>query len=234
MNQAVAGGCLALLAGAAQAALWGYVDGGGVAHFADRQLDSRYGLVLGDAAPAPVAAAKVPGTKVPGKSTSWSGMLTWLEIAPEVKRVQPWLREASRSHGVDIELLNALIAVESGFNAGAISPRGAVGLMQVMPGTAERYSTRSEMQRDVVERLSDPRVNIQIGTRALADLLRRHRSIDIALAAWSAGEDAVRRSGGKMPPYDETRAHVQQVLELYWALLQRSRSRDAQQMKLHP
>lgn len=229
MNRAVAGGCLALFAGTAQAALWGFVDGSGIAHFADRQLDSRYSLVLDDATSAPPPAAKVPG-----KSTSSSGTLTWLEIAPEVKRVQPWLREASRSHGVDIELLNALIAVESGFNARAVSPRGAIGLMQVMPATAERYSTRSEAQRDVVERLSDPRVNIQIGTRALADLLRRYRGIDIALAAWSAGEDAVRRSGGRMPPYEETRAHVQQVLELYWALLQRSRSRDAQRMKLHP
>jgi len=227
MRRAVAGVCLVLLAGAAQAGLWGYVDGGGVAHFADRQLDSRYSLVLDDMASA-------PGAKVPGKSTSSSSMLTWLEIAPEVKRVQPWLREASRSHGVDIELLNALIAVESGFNAKAVSPRGAIGLMQVMPATAERYSTKSEAQRDVVERLSDPRVNIRIGTRALADLLRRHRSIDIALAAWSAGDEAVRRNGGKMPPYDETRAHVQQVLELYWTLLQRSQARDAQRMTLHP
>jgi hypothetical protein len=107
-------------AGVAHAALWGYVDGEGVAHFAERQLDSRYTLVIGDGrGPAPQIA------KVPGKTNSPSSVLTWFEIAPEVKRVQPWVREAAASNGVDSELLNALIAVESGFNERAVSPRGA-------------------------------------------------------------------------------------------------------------
>jgi len=213
----------------AQAALWGYVDGDGVAHFADRQLDSRYGLVIGDSAASAPAAIKVPG-----KTTSASAILTWLEIAPEVKRVQPWVREAATRHGVDRELINALIAVESGFNERAVSPRGAVGLMQIMPATAAPLMAKGIDQRDVAQRLAETRTNIGVGARLMADLIKRHQRIDIALAAWSAGNEAVRRSGGQMPAIDETRAHVQQVLELYWALLQRRQSRGAQQMKLHP
>jgi soluble lytic murein transglycosylase-like protein len=213
----------------AHAALWGYVDGDSVAHFADRQLDSRYGLVIGDPA---ASAPKIE--RVPGKTTSPSAILTWLEIAPEVKRVQPWVREAATRNGVDSELINALIAVESGFNERAVSPRGAVGLMQIMPATAAPLMSQGESRRHVAEQLAEPRTNIGVGARLMADLLKRHQRIDLALAAWSAGDDAVRRSGGEMPAIGETRAHVHQVLELYWALLQRRQSRGAQQMKVHP
>jgi hypothetical protein len=101
------GCCLAHAA--ARAELWGYVDGAGVAHFAGRALNSNYALVMGEAAPR--------SGRVPGKTDGSRGMLTWLEIAPEVKSVQPWLREAAAQHGVDVELLKAVIAVESGFDA---------------------------------------------------------------------------------------------------------------------
>jgi soluble lytic murein transglycosylase-like protein len=215
-----------LLAAAAplHAALWGYVDGNGIAHFAGHQVDSRYSLVLGDKG----AAIE----KVPGKTSAPSSILTWLEIAPEVKRVQPWVREAATRHGVDRELIIALIAVESGFNDKALSPKGAVGLMQLMPSTAQRFMPKGVEPAKVAERLAEPRTNITVGTRLMADLLKRHRRIDVALAAWSAGEGAVLRSGGEIPAIDETRAHVHQVLELYWALLQRRHSRGAQEMKL--
>jgi len=212
---------------AGHAALWGYVDAQGMAHFAERQIDSRYSLVIGD------AAAATASTKVPGKTTSPSAILIWLEIAPEVKRVQPWVREASSRYGVDMELIIALIAVESGFNEKALSPKGAVGLMQVMPSTAQRFLPKDAAPAATTERLAEPRTNITVGTRLMADLLKRHRRIDIALAAWSAGEGAVQRSGGQMPAIDETRAHVHQVLELYWALLQRRHARGAREMRLH-
>lgn len=228
MRVALAALSLAGAAGAAQAALWGYVDGQGVAHFAPTQLDSRYSLVLGDNGQPPVAAVRVPG-----KTMSSGSLLTWLEISPEVKRLQPWVRDAAGRHGVDAELINALIAVESGFNARAVSPKGAVGLMQLMPTTAERYLKPVDGGPDIAERLAEPRTNITVGTRLMADLLKRHGRIDLALAAWSAGDGAVRRSGGKLPPIDETHAHVQQVLELYWVLLQRSHAREVQQMRLH-
>jgi soluble lytic murein transglycosylase-like protein len=171
---------------------------------------------------------------VHGKTTSSSAILTWLEIAPEVKRVQPWVREAAASHGVDRELITALIAVESGFNERAVSPRGAVGLMQIMPATAAPLMAKGAGRGDISAQLAEPRTNISVGTRLMADLLKRHQRIDLALAAWSAGDEAVRRSGGQLPPIGETRAHVQQVLELYWVLLQRRQSRGVQQMKVHP
>jgi len=214
---------------ASRAALWGYVDGHGVAHFATRPLDSRYSLVLADDGAPPIQ-----GPTVPGKTTAPGSLLTWLEISPDVKRLQPWIREAAQKHRVDVELLNALIAVESGFNAKAVSPKGAVGLMQLMPTTAERYMRPADGGPGIAERLAEPRTNIAVGARLLADLLQRHGRIDLALAAWSAGDGAVRKSGGHLPPIDETRAHVQQVLELYWALLQRAQSRDARRLRLHP
>lgn len=207
------------LAMPARAELWGYVDPSGVAHFAQRQLDTRYSPVLG-------------GTnllRVPGKADAGATLLTWLDIAPEVKAVQPWVREAAREHGVDAELLKAIIAVESGYQKAAVSPRGALGLMQITPETASRYATPADAAR-----LIEPRINIHTGARMLADLLRRFGRIDAALAAWNAGEGAVRRAGNRVPDIDETQAHVQLVLELYWALLQQSQPARAQRLTLHP
>jgi len=158
--------------------------------------------------------------------------LTWLSFAPEVKRVQPWLREAARLHGVDIELLKAVIAVESGFDPKAVSPRGAIGLMQITPVAADRYGTPAERQRAAAERLLDERINVLTGARMLADLTRRFGRIDIALAAWNAGEGTVRKHGGEMPPIPETQAHVHLVLELYWALLQENLERGAQRFNI--
>ena len=220
---------VAAVATPARAELWGYVDGNGVAHVAATQLDSRYRLVLGDR---PIADPGVP-TRVPGKTDRTGGLLTWLEIAPEVRVLQPLLREAARETGVDVELLKAIIVVESGFNARAVSPRGAIGLMQITAVTADRYATPAERQRPAAQRLLEPRTNILTGARMLADLTRRLGSIDVALAAWNSGEGTVRKHGGKLPPIDETRAHVHLVLELYWALLQNSHAQNATRMKVH-
>lgn len=216
---------LALLAwaGAAQAALWGFVDGAGVAHVAPAPLDARYRPLIG-----PVAE---PGA-VPGKTDRTGGLLTWLEIAPEVRVLRPWLREAAALHGVDEALLLALITVESGFDPAAVSPRGALGLLQIMPVSGDRYATEAERQVPAERRLRDPRTNIHTGARMLADLQRRFGRIDAALAAWNAGEGRVRRAGGALPRIAETEAHVQMVLELYWALLQRDQARRASRLKL--
>jgi hypothetical protein len=208
----------------ARAALWGYVDGDGVAHVASTQLDSRYRLVLGD---------RTPTQRVPGKADRTESLLIWLEIAPEVKALLPTLREAARESGVDVELLKAIITVESGFNAKAVSPRGAIGLMQITAQTGDRYARGAEAKQPAAERLLDPVTNVRTGARLLADLTRRYGSIAIALAAWNAGEGTVRRAGGKMPPIEETRAHVHLVLELYWALLQDQQSRKATEVRVH-
>jgi soluble lytic murein transglycosylase-like protein len=203
----------------ARAELWGYVDAAGMAHFAPRQLDARFKPVLGS----------VGMQRVPGKTDTGLALLNWLEIAPEVKAVQPWVREAAKTHGVDADLLKAIIAVESGYQRNAVSPRGATGLMQITPETASRYATPADAAR-----LIEPRINIHTGARMLADLIRRFRSIDVALAAWNAGEGTVRRAGNRVPDIDETQAHVHLVLELYWALLQQSQPARAQRLTLHP
>ncbi len=213
----------AALGGAAgsRAEVWAYVDGQGMAHVAPHAVDSRYRRVLGDA----------PGgsgaESVPGKTDRTDGLLLWLEIAPAVKALAPLLREAATLHGVDEELLKAVIAVESGFNPKAVSPRGAIGLMQLTPVAADRYATAEERRTPAATRLLDVRINVHTGARMLADLTRRLGGIDLALAAWNAGEGAVRRHGGAMPDIAETRAHVQLVLELYWALLQDRQARRA-------
>lgn len=213
---------LAAITAPASAELWAYVDGRGVAHFANRSIDSRWQRVLGEG-PRP--------QRVPGKRDDAGRLLIWLEISPAAKAAQPWLREAARRHGVDAELLKAVIAVESGFDARAVSPRGAIGLMQITAESGERYAGGGPGMQPVAERLLDPKTNIDTGARMLADLLRRHRRIDHALAAWNAGEGAVRRHGG-LPPISETQAHVQQVLELYWALLQHTLGRNARTLAL--
>ena len=197
--------------------LWGYVDGSGLAHFASSQIDGRYEQVL----------RETDGRRVLGKTQGTDGLLTWLEISPDVKALQPVLDEAARTTGVDEELLKAVITVESNYNARAVSPRGAVGLMQLTPVTADRYGTQEERQTPAARRMLDARTNVITGARMLADLTRRYGGIDIALAAWNAGEGTVRKAGGQMPEIAETEAHVHMVLELYWALLQRKLPRHA-------
>ena len=197
--------------------LWGYVDGAGLAHFASSQIDSRYDQVL----------RETDGRRVLGKTQGTVGLLTWLEISPDVKALQPVLDEAAKTTGVDEELLKAVITVESNYNARAVSPRGAVGLMQLTPVTADRYGTKEERQVPAAQRMLDARTNVFTGARMLADLTRRYGGIDIALAAWNAGEGTVRKAGGQMPEIAETEAHVHMVLELYWALLQSKLPRRA-------
>lgn len=195
--------------------LWGHVDAAGVAHFAAQPLDSRYTPVL--RGPNQASALRVPGKTMAGAS-----LLTWLEFAPEAKLVKPLLREAERATGIHAELLEALIVVESGYRHDSVSPRGAIGLMQIMPASAGRYLTREEAAaRPVDQHLRDARSNVLIGARMLADLVRRFGGVDRALAAWNAGEGRVRKSAGRLPEIAETRSHVHMVLELYWALLQR-------------
>jgi soluble lytic murein transglycosylase-like protein len=98
---------------------------------------------------------------------------------------------------------------------------------------AERYTTKAEAAaRPLAQRLRDPRHNVLLGARMLADLQHRLGSVEVALAAWNAGEGSVRKHGGKMPPFDETRAHVHMVLELYWVLLQQRQQVGIQDMKL--
>ena len=114
---------------------------------------------------------------------------------------------ASRTYGVEGALLHAVISVESAYNPKALSRKGAAGLMQLMPATAERYGVSDAF---------DPAQNLDAGARYLRDLLRMfNNDRSLALAAYNAGAQAVRRHGNRIPPYRETLAYVPRVLEFY-------------------
>ncbi len=116
------------------------------------------------------------------------------------------IEEAAERYRLDSLLLAAVIRAESGFDAAAISPQGAQGLMQLMPTTAMSYGA---------PRPEDPRANVRAGARYLRELLGRFDDdLELALAAYNAGPTAVRRFSG-VPPYRETRTYVERVLTLY-------------------
>ena len=198
----------------ARADIWGYIDGQGLAHFAPERLDARYELFSRSAdATAPGRLRPVAVPTVPPK------LIAFFEVSPSYKQVKHLLREAARQHGIDYELLQALIAAESGFDAQAVSPKGAVGLMQIMPATAQRYGVAGDARMPVEQKLADPRTNIRVGARYLRDLLALFPGQpELALAAYNAGEGAVQRAGNRIPPYRETQNYVRTVLQLYAVL----------------
>jgi len=111
----------------------------------------------------------------------------------------------SQAHGVDPMLVRALIQVESNYRPGAKSHKGAMGLMQLMPSTARQYKVRNPY---------DPTANIGAGVKHLKGLIdRMDGAIDMALAAYNAGEGAVKKFKG-IPPYRETRNYVSRILSI--------------------
>lgn len=126
----------------------------------------------------------------------------------------PLVEAAARETRLDPGLLHAVIATESAYNPAARSPKGAQGLMQLMPATARRYG---------VANAYEPRHNILGGARYLADLLALFdQDVQLALAAYNAGEQAVLRHGRRIPPYRETSAYVPRVLDYYRAFSKNS------------
>jgi len=203
----------------ARAEVWGYVDEKGVAHFASEKVDERYELFFrgGESFDTEQGVATPRQVAVPSRSTS--KLLAYFEISPSYRQVKHHLREASRELGIDMELLQALIATESGFDPGAVSPRGAVGLMQIMPATAQRYGVAADRKGPIASKLHDPRTNVRTGSRYLSDLIRRYPGrLDLALAAYNAGEGAVLRAGNQIPNYRETQNYVKTVMQLYGML----------------
>jgi soluble lytic murein transglycosylase-like protein len=116
------------------------------------------------------------------------------------------LRDVSVEYGVDPNLMEALVRVESAFNPYAVSRKGAMGLMQLMPATARRLD---------VDDPFDPVQNIRGGVREFSRLVDRYSgNLALALAAYNAGEGAVQRYRG-IPPYRETRRYVSMIMEMY-------------------
>ncbi len=202
--------------------IYGYVDDRGVAHFAPEKLDERYQLFFRggqsfDTADGIGPLARGRAGKIDGKvSRASQTLLALFEASPSYKPAQGALREAARRHAIDYELLQALIATESGFDARAVSPKGARGLMQLMPATAQRYGVQGDKRGSLETKLFDPHINIAAGSRYLRDLIAMFPGdIELALAAYNAGEGAVQRAGNKIPNYRETQNYVKTVLQLY-------------------
>lgn len=120
--------------------------------------------------------------------------------------LEPLIALHSEAQNLDPKLIKALIQVESGYNLRAVSNKGAMGLMQLMPATASLFNVRNPYDADE---------NLRGGTRYLRRMLDRFAGrVELALSAYNAGPGAVERHGG-IPPYAETRAYVQRILALY-------------------
>jgi hypothetical protein len=217
---------LSFLNHCAYADIWGYVDEKGVAHFAAERTDERYELFFrggesfdtgtGVSAVTDRPDAFATPAAVPAAA---SKVLAFLEISPSYGQVKHHLRAAASKHQIDYDLLTALIATESGFDPMAVSPKGAVGLMQVMPATAARYGIAGDKKTSIEKKLSDPETNINTGSRYLRDLIDLFPGqLELALAAYNAGEGAVQRAGNKIPNYQETQNYVRTVMQLYTLL----------------
>ncbi len=212
----------AMQATPAHADMWRFVDAQGVSHYSGSKLDKRYQLLVRGAEPAsadPGADRATSGSDtvraaaLPAASLK---QLTYFDVSPNYKAVKHLLLEASQTHGIDYELLQAVIATESGFNTRAVSPKGAVGLMQLIPPTAQRYGVKAEKDLSIQTKLTDPRVNIGAGSRYLRDLIDLFPGqLELAVAAYNAGEGAVQRAGNKIPNYPETQNYVKNVMQLY-------------------
>ncbi len=118
------------------------------------------------------------------------------------------IQDAARGAALEPALVHAVIAIESGYNPSARSHKGAIGLMQLMPETALRYGVK-----DPAKSVSD---NLKAGTLYLKDLMRLfNNQLELVLAAYNAGENAVLKHGGRIPPYRETQRYVPAVLSKY-------------------
>ena len=201
--------------------VYGYIDSKGVAHFASEKIDERYQVFFRRGQSFDTAQGLAPfargGRKLDAKVPQASQtLLALFEASPSYKTAKAALRDAADKHSIDYELLQALIATESGFDAQAVSPKGAMGLMQLMPATAQRYGVAADKRSTIEKKLFDPRINIAAGSRYLRDLIAMFPGqIELALAAYNAGEGAVQRAGNKIPNYKETQNYVQTVLQLY-------------------
>lgn len=178
---------------AAKGDIYKYVDKYGRVHLTDKPEHTGYTLVvktyrsLGRAkTPRPISFASNKKNRV---------------------RFSPLIARAAQRYRLPNALLHAVISAESAYDPLAVSHKGAVGLMQLMPETGQRYGVRD---------LTDPAANIHGGSRYLRDLLRLFKqNLRLALAAYNAGENAVIRYGNKIPPYQETQLYVERVLQYY-------------------
>jgi soluble lytic murein transglycosylase-like protein len=178
--------------------IYKYVDAAGIAHFTDKPDSRRYRLI-----------------ELTPSGLTRSGDDFDPALLACAARYDAIIEAAAESAGVEPNLLRAVIVVESGFNSRAVSKRGAVGLMQLMPATAARFGVSNRF---------DPRQNVRGGALYLGFLINRFdKNVRLALAAFNAGEDAVDRNAGQIPPFSETLEYVPKVMRIYRALTEDGR-----------
>jgi len=184
---------------AAHSKIYTYVDAGGQRHYTDVPDSNRYRLLV-----------------LSPQDRTASGDRYDSALLAKAYRYDSIIEKAALSVSVEPNLLRAVIVVESGFNSRAVSKRGAMGLMQLMPATATRFGASNPY---------DPLENVHAGARYLKFLINRFgQDVRLALAAYNAGEEAVNRSGGQIPPFTETMAYVPRVLKIYRMLSEQPRA----------
>jgi soluble lytic murein transglycosylase-like protein len=191
---------LAASAAAAHSQIYTYVDADGLRHYTDVPDNNRYRLLI-----------------LSPRERTASGDRYDAMLLAKAGRYDSIIERAATAASVEPNLLRAVIVVESGFNSRAVSKRGAMGLMQLMPATATRFGVSNPY---------DPLQNVHAGARYLKFLIDRFgQDVRLALAAYNAGEDAVDRNGGQIPPFSETMAYVPRVLKIY-QMLRNQQPRD--------
>ncbi len=136
----------------------------------------------------------------------WKGQRVIIKAGIDMAEYGPLIQKTSQKYKVDYSLVKAVIKAESNFNHKAVSPKGAQGLMQLMPKTASTLQVKDSFE---------PASNIEGGVRYLKYLMNIYNGhLPLALAAYNAGEKAVAKYGG-IPPYNETRSYVKRVMALY-------------------
>lgn len=168
--------------------IYRYIDENGKVHYGDKRLSKKH---------VPI-------------EYSWKG---WTEVKyfksykKNRKLFQPYIDEAASTYGIHPRLIHAVIHTESYYNPRIKSHAGAVGLMQLMPATAKRFG---------VSNRKNPEQNINGGVKYLKVLMKLFdNDLNLVLAAYNAGEGAVKKYGNKIPPYPETQNYVKKVLKIY-------------------
>ena len=198
---------LAATSAGAHSRIYTYVDADGVKHFTDVPDNNRYRLLV-----------------LSPQDMTQSGEHYNATLLARAAQYDSIIERAAVSAAVEPNLLRAVIVVESGFDSRAVSKRGAVGLMQLMPATASRFG---------VSNLYDPSENVHAGAQYLKFLMNRFgQNIRLVLAAYNAGEDAVARNGGQIPPFTETMAYVPKVLKVYRMLADQPTQHDSRKTSL--
>jgi len=184
-----------LVPAAAQADIYRYVDEHGTVHFTNVPDDNRFKLYMTTRRDPDLVSNALASRGVRPYSTEAR------------KRYHAHILAAARVYSLEPALLHAVISAESGYDALARSPKGARGLMQLMPDTARRYGVQNPL---------DPEQNIYGGAAYLRDLLTLFgNDLKLALAAYNAGEGSVLEYGNRIPPYRETTRYVPKVLSYY-------------------